>query len=82
MSHLAPTVVVSKSVQAERHDAAAIVVAMLQAAGWTDDEVLARFDHDTPEADHAYEQDQIHEFGEVRVTAAEMRAEIRQLLTN
>lgn len=57
-------------------------IAMLTAAGWLESEILSYFEHPQPGVDRAYEDAQRHDHGEVRITAAAMRAEIRRLLTH
>ena len=59
-----------------------MVILMLFGAGWDSTDIRAYFDHPQPGRDSAYEQDQVAVWGEVRITAASMQAEIqRQLLT-
>ena len=60
--------------------AAIVVIDILSAGGWPESEILAYFEQPQPGRDRVYEEQQVDEYGEVRITAEEMRAEIRRLL--
>jgi hypothetical protein len=60
--------------------AALEVINILTAAGWSEADVLDYLDHPQPGRDRAYEISQMVQHGEVKVSAAAMRAELRRLL--
>jgi hypothetical protein len=63
-------------------DSASAVIAILGAAGWSDEEILVYFSTPDSACDAAYEQKQIRELGGVEITAAEMRAQLQRLLVH
>ncbi len=65
---------------AEVTNVARDVIRLMAAAGWSEEAILDYINQPQTAYDHAFEQDQIEDYGVVRIPAAMVRVEVRRLI--